>query len=170
MVGGNTRNLRADKIFIDTGSRPATPSINGIDTVPFLDSTSIMDLDTIPAHLIIIGGGYIGLEFGQMFRRFGSEVTIVQRGKQLLSREDDDIAKEITKILIEDGVDIILNASPVSVRKSDTDGISLSIKIPVGEKTIVGSHILLAAGRVPNSNMLNLDSAGIEYDDRGYIK
>jgi pyruvate/2-oxoglutarate dehydrogenase complex dihydrolipoamide dehydrogenase (E3) component len=166
---GNKRNLRADKIFIDTGSRPAIPVIDGLQDIPFLDSTSIMELDIIPEHLIIIGGGYIGLEFGQMFRRFGSEVTIIQRGNQLLTREDQDIAEEVAKILKEDGIDILLNAKPVNAKRPNRQKISISINSPDGDKTIEGSHLLIAAGRIPNTDMLNLDSAGIEYDDRGYI-
>jgi pyruvate/2-oxoglutarate dehydrogenase complex dihydrolipoamide dehydrogenase (E3) component len=169
-VDGNKLTLRADNFFINTGSRPAKPAIDGIKNVSFLDSTSIMELDTIPDHLIIIGGGYIGLEFGQMFRRFGSKVTIIQRGQQLLSREDEDIAEEAKNILVEDGIDVLLNASPVSVKKMDGGEISLSTKMPDSEKIIKCSHLLLAAGRIPNTDMLDLDAAGIQYDDRGFIK
>jgi len=167
---GNKRKLEGDKIFIDTGSRPATPSIDGLEEVPYLNSTSILEIESVPEHLVIIGGGYIGLEFGQMFRRFGSEVTIIHRGKQLLSREDEDIAEEVAKILTEDGINIVLNASPKGVKKSFNSGISLTLKSPDGAKNVEGSHLLLAAGRIPNTDLLSLDSAGIEYDDRGYIK
>jgi pyruvate/2-oxoglutarate dehydrogenase complex dihydrolipoamide dehydrogenase (E3) component len=170
MTDGNSRNMRADKIFIDTGSRSAIPNIDGLDNVPFLDSTSIMELDIVPDHLIIIGGGYIGLEFGQMFRRFGSKVTIIHRGNQLLSREDEDIADEVLKILKEDAIDVLLNAKPANVKRPNRDKISISINSPDGDKTIDGSHLLIAAGRVPNTDRLNLDSAGIEYDNKGYIK
>jgi pyruvate/2-oxoglutarate dehydrogenase complex dihydrolipoamide dehydrogenase (E3) component len=170
MVDGKKRNLRADKIFIDTGSRPATPSIDGIENIEFLDSTSIMELDSVPDHLIIVGGGYIGLEFGQMFRRFGSKVTIIHRGKQLLSREDGDISAEVAKILKEDGIDVLLNAKPVNVKRLNRDEISISLKFSDKDKRIEGSHLLVATGRIPNTEMLNLDSAGIEYDDRGFIK
>jgi len=166
----NKRKLEGDRIFIDTGLRPATPSIDGLEDVPYLNSTSIMELESVPEHLVIIGGGYIGLEFGQMFRRFGSQVTIIHRGKQLLSREDEDIAGEVARILKDDGIKIVLNASPNSVKKSDNGGISLTLNSPDGAKTVEGSHLLLAAGRIPNTEMLNLDSAGIKYDEKGFIK
>lgn len=167
---GNRRKLEGDRIFIDTGSRPATPSIDGLEDVPYLNSTSILELQSVPEHLITIGGGYIGLEFGQMFRRFGSEVTIIHRGKQLLSREDEDIAGEVSKILDEDGIDVLLNADPVSVTKTKDGKISISVKSNDGDLEIDGSHLLLATGRIPNTDMLNLDAAGIDYDERGFIK
>src|SRR5574341_896144 len=116
--GGGTRQLTAEKIFINTGGRPEKPPVEGLDRVPYLDSTSIMELDILPEHLIVLGGGYIGLEFGQMFCRFGSQVTIVQRGQQLLSREDDDVAEEVAKIMREDGVTVMLETAAQRVEKS----------------------------------------------------
>jgi pyruvate/2-oxoglutarate dehydrogenase complex dihydrolipoamide dehydrogenase (E3) component len=128
-----------------------------------------MELDVVPEHLLILGGGYIGLEFGQLFRRLGSRVTIVQRGKQLLPKEDPDVAGEITGILQEDGLEILLQTVAVSARKTG-DGISLTVKGPSGERELVGSHLLEAAGRVPNTDSLNLGAAGIATDSHGFIK
>ncbi len=165
---GGARTLAADAIFINTGARPARPAIDGLDSVNALDSTSIMELDTVPEHLLIVGGGYIGLEFAQMFRRFGSTVTVVQRGKQLLAREDPDVAEEIHKVLREDGIEVLLQTQPTGVQAGDR-GIVLQVRGPSGDRTIAGSHLLVAAGRVPNSDRLNLSAAGVHVDARGYI-
>ncbi|MGH7600857.1 MAG: FAD-dependent oxidoreductase, partial [bacterium] len=124
---GGTRQLAADKIFINTGGRPEKPPVEGLDCLPYLDSTSIMELDVVPEHLLVLGGGYIGLEFGQMFRRFGSEVTIVQRGKQLLAREDDDVAEEVAKIMREDGIEVLLETAALRVENSADDKINLTV-------------------------------------------
>jgi pyruvate/2-oxoglutarate dehydrogenase complex dihydrolipoamide dehydrogenase (E3) component len=168
LAGGNTRRLTADKIFINTGGRPEIPPVEGLDRVPFLDSTSIMELDTLPEHLMMLGGGYIGLEFGQMFHRFGSRVTVVQRGKQLLAREDPDVAEEITNILRQDGLEIILEADTLSVGRSITGGLELTIRTPDGVQTVSGSHLLISAGRLPNTENLNLAAASIE-THRGFV-
>ena len=164
----NSQRLTADKIFINTGARPVIPPLPGLETVPYLNSTSIMELDEIPEHLLVLGGGYIGLEFGQMFRRFGSEVTIIQRSNQLLSKEDRDIAEEVHKILEDDGIEILLNSAAISIEKRNR--INLKISTQNGEKEIEGTHILVATGRRPNTDQLNLDGAGIETDQRGFIK
>ncbi len=166
---GNTRRLTADKIFINSGGRPEIPPVEGLDRMPFLDSTSIMELDTLPDHLIMLGGGYIGLEFGQMFHRFGSRVTVVQRGKQLLGREDPDVAEEITNILRQDGLEIILEADTLNVGRSITGSLELTIRTPDGLQTVSGSHLLVSAGRLPNTENLNLTAAGIE-TYRGFIR
>jgi pyruvate/2-oxoglutarate dehydrogenase complex dihydrolipoamide dehydrogenase (E3) component len=167
---GETRQLTADKIFINTGQRPRTPDIPGLDAVPDHDSTSIMELGKVPEHLIVVGGGYVGVEFGQMFRRFGAAVTIVQRSDQLLTHEDRDIAEEVAEILREDGLEILLNTDTQSVEQ-DADGqIRLTVETPAGERVISGSHLLIAAGRVPNTEQLNLEAAGVETSDRGHIK
>lgn len=167
---GETRQLTADKIFINTGQRPRTPDIPGLDAVPDHDSTSIMELGEVPEHLIVVGGGYVGVEFGQMFRRFGAAVTIVQRSDQLLTHEDRDIAEEVAEILREDGLEILLNTDTQSVEQ-DADGqIRLTVETPAGERVISGSHLLIAAGRVPNTEQLNLEAAGVETSDRGHIK
>lgn len=167
---GGVRKLVAKKIFINTGARPIIPSIDGLDEVPFLDSTSIMELGTIPDHLMVLGGGYIGLEFGQMFRRFGSDVTIIQRSGRLLTREDVDVAEEVAKILSDEGIEILLNTTPRYLKAAGNKKIDITVESPDGEKAITCSHLLIATGRRPNSDSLNLQSAGIETGDRGYIK
>jgi pyruvate/2-oxoglutarate dehydrogenase complex dihydrolipoamide dehydrogenase (E3) component len=169
MNDGKKRQLRADRIFINTGGRPSVPEIQGINAVPRLDSTSIMELDELPDHLLVMGGGYIGLEFGQMFRRFGSKVTIVQRGDRLLGREDPDIADEIAKILREDGIDVVLN-SEVAAAALEEGIIRLTVTSTGGEQALTGSHLLVAVGRTPNTDRLNLKVAGIETDPRGFVK
>ena len=167
---GETRQLTASTIFINAGERPAKLALAGIENVPTLDSTSIMELDTVPEHLLIIGGGYVGLEFGQMFRRFGSQVTVIQRGAFLLSREDPDVAGEVANILREDGIEVLLETKPVRVEQTAQGTIHLTVQTPAGERTLSGSHLLAAAGRVPNSDWLNLDAAGIQIDKRGSIQ
>ncbi|MFQ6115358.1 MAG: mercuric reductase [bacterium] len=167
---GAQQQLSADKIFINTGTRPRTPSIEGLEKVPTLNSTTIMELDLVPPHLLVLGGGYIGLEFGQMFRRFGSEVTIIQRGKQLLAREDSDVASEVAKILREDGVEVLLQSETIRAEMSRNGSILLSVRTPEGERTLEGSHLLVAVGRAPNTEKLNLESTGVETDHRGFIR
>ena len=169
MNAGGTQQLTADLIFINTGERPAIPQVEGIEQVPTLNSTTIMELDSVPEHLLILGGGYIGLEFGQMFRRFGSQVTIVQRGKQLLAREDTDIAEAVADILREDGVTVLLETAAQRVTQ-ENGHIQLTVRTPQGEQTLQGSHILLGAGRTPNTDRLNLAATGVQTDKRGYIQ
>ncbi len=165
---GGTRTLTAENIFIDTGSRPARPRIAGLDAVNALDSTSIMELQELPEHLLVLGGGYVGLEFGQMFRRFGSAVTIVQRDKQLLGREDPDVSAEVCKLLQMDGIEILLDTEAIGVQAS-ASGVGLELRGPAGVRTVAGSHLLIAAGRVPNSERLKLAAGGVHVDDRGFI-
>lgn len=167
---GETRALSAETIVINAGARPAIPTLPGIDTVPFLTSTTIMELDAVPDHLLILGGGYIGLEFGQMFRRFGSRVTVVQRGPRLLAREDADIAAAVASILREDGIEVLLETDARRVAHGTGDTVELTVAGPDGERTLTGSHLLVAAGRAPNSDTLNLPSAGVEIDRRGFIR
>lgn len=167
---GGTRQLSADKIFINTGARPDIPDIEGLPQVSVLNSTSIMELAEVPEHLLILGGGYIGLEFGQMFRRFGSEVTIVQRGEQLLAREDSDIAGEVTKILRADGVEVLLESEAVKAAQTSEREIHLTVSNSNGEQELTGSHLLVAAGRPPNTDKLNLQATGVETDKRGFIQ
>ena len=157
--------LTAERIFINTGARPSRPPIAGLDSVPSLDSTSIMELDTVPEHLIVLGGGYVGLEFGQMFRRFGSQVTIVQRGPRLLSREDGDVADAVADILRQDGVSVCLETDVLRVEP----GIRVLVRSTAGERSVVGSHLLVAVGRTPNTDMLDLQATGLQPDKQGFL-
>ncbi len=168
---GGVQQLTADTIVIDTGARPSKPPIPGLESVSTLDSTSIMELDTLPEHLLILGGGYIGVEFSQMFRRFGSRVTIVQLQKQLLVREDPDVAEEVTNILREDGIDVLLEASTIKAEPTTDVRIQLTVNTPREEgRTLTGSHLLVATGRMPNTERLNLETAGIKTDEKGAIQ
>ncbi|MBX3086250.1 MAG: mercuric reductase [Anaerolineae bacterium] len=164
-----TRTLTAEHIFINVGARPSQLRFEGMDCVSVLNSTSIMELDKVPQHLIIIGGGYIGLEFGQMFRRFGSEVTIIQRGERLLAREDDDVADEVAKILREDGVEVLLKTDTIRVEQPSSSEINLTVKTGDEQRAIRGTHLLVAAGRTPNTDKLNLAATGVHVDKRGMI-
>ncbi|MBA3795259.1 MAG: mercuric reductase [Rubrobacter sp.] len=168
--GGKTAQLTAENIFINVGARPGGVPVEGLDAVPTLDSTTVMELDEVPEHLLVLGGGYVGLEFAQMFRRFGSEVTVVQRGPQLLSREDADVAEAVAEILRQDGVEVLLETEAQSVRQDESGGIQLTVNGPDGEDTLSGSHLLVAAGRPPNTDLLNLEAAGVEMDKRGFVK
>ena len=165
-------NVTADEIFINTGERPARPELPGtqhLDPARVLDSTSIQELGEVPGHLIVLGGGYVGLEFAQLFRRLGSAVTVIQRNSQLLPREDQEIAKSVLDILREDGLTVHLEANATSVSSSG-EAISLTCQLKNGKEEIVnGTHLLFAAGRVPNTEMLNLNSAGIKTNSKGYI-
>lgn len=165
---GGKHTVSAEKIFINTGGRPSRPQLDGIDDVPTFDSTSIMELEELPEHLLVLGGGYIGLEFGQMFRRFGSEVTIVQRVGQLLGREDADVAEAVRQIMEEDGIAVLLNTEAVSVKKAGAK-IELTVRTSERERTVVGTHLLVAVGRKPNTEDLNLSAAGIETDKQGNV-
>lgn len=166
---GSLHLISAQQIFINAGTRASRPKLDGLESVPFLDNVSIMELDALPEHLLILGGGYIGLEFGQLFRRLGSRVTIVQSAKQLLPREDADIVEEITNIFQQDGIQILLSAHASRVIRRG-DGIQLQVRSKNGSTDLVGSHLLVATGRVPNSDSLNLDAAGVQSDERGFIK
>jgi pyruvate/2-oxoglutarate dehydrogenase complex dihydrolipoamide dehydrogenase (E3) component len=166
---GTQRSLSAKYFFLNGGTRASRPKLDGLNDVPTFDNVSIMELDAVPEHLLVLGGGYIGLEFGQLFRRFGSRVTIVQSGGHLLKGEDPDIAEEVAKILQQDGVEVLLNASALRVRQHD-GSIQLDVEQPSHSTTVVSTHLLVATGRVPNSDTLNLAAAGIQTDDRGFIK
>jgi len=161
--------LESKKIFINTGARPSIPAILGLETVSYLTNESIMQLTKVPEHLLILGGGYIGLEFGQMFRRFGSRVTILHAGAQIIAREDSEIAAELQKALEAEGMQFLLNARATRVENKNA-AINLSFESAAGSSTITGSHLLVATGRTPNTNDLGLDKAGIETDKSGYVK
>jgi pyruvate/2-oxoglutarate dehydrogenase complex dihydrolipoamide dehydrogenase (E3) component len=166
---GAQRALSADRIFINAGTRASRPKLEGLDRVAALDNESIMELGAVPEHLLILGGGYIGLEFGQLFRRFGSRVTIVQSGGQLLTREDSDIAEEVVKILRQDGVEVVLRAK---AKRVDQAGEKIQLQIESGGQVtaLTGSHLLVATGRTPNSDTLSLSAAAVKTDDHGFIQ
>jgi pyruvate/2-oxoglutarate dehydrogenase complex dihydrolipoamide dehydrogenase (E3) component len=166
---GAQRTLAADRIFINAGTRPSVPNLEGLKDVPFLDSTSIMELGAVPEHLVVLGGGYVGLEFGQMFRRFGSSVTIVHSREQLLVGEDADVAGEILAILRQDGIEVLLSSKAERVVKSG-GGIQLTVRAGKEPRTVEGSHLLTATGRKPNTDSLNVSAAGIATDQRDFIK
>jgi pyruvate/2-oxoglutarate dehydrogenase complex dihydrolipoamide dehydrogenase (E3) component len=161
--------LESEKIFIDTGRRPNIPSIPGLDNVSYLTNESIMQLKSVPEHLLILGGGYIGLEFGQMFRRYGSRVTVLHTGKQIVSREDPEIAAELQKALEAEGLQFVLNAR--TARAENKNGaVALSFESSAGSANAAGTHLLIATGRNPNTDDLGLDRAGIQTDKSGFIK
>jgi pyruvate/2-oxoglutarate dehydrogenase complex dihydrolipoamide dehydrogenase (E3) component len=167
---GGTRRLAADRIFINAGARPRVPPVPGLDTVPFLDSTSIMELGEVPDHLLVLGGGFIDLEFAQMFRRFGAEVTIVERADQIAGREDADVAEAITSILRDDGIAVHTDVEVAGVEASEEGEVVVRTRCAGREYTLRGSHLLVAAGRTPNTEALDLGAAGIETDERNYIQ
>jgi pyruvate/2-oxoglutarate dehydrogenase complex dihydrolipoamide dehydrogenase (E3) component len=165
----NDNVLAADKIFVNVGGRALVPPMTGLDQVSYLNNSTMMDVDFLPEHLIIVGGSYIGLEFGQMYRRFGSKVTIVEKGPRLIAREDEDITQAVQEILEMEDIQIRLNAECMSVRK---EGARIVVGLDCAEagREVEGSHLLLAVGRVPNTDDLGLDKAGVETDKFGYIK
>jgi pyruvate/2-oxoglutarate dehydrogenase complex dihydrolipoamide dehydrogenase (E3) component len=165
-AGGRT--LQAAKIFLNVGGRAVVPEMPGIDDVPYLTNSTMMALDRVPEHLVIVGGSYIGLEFAQMYRRFGAKVTVIEKFDRLLPREDEDVVAEIRAILEREGVAIQLGADRMAVSGSQ-DGISIQFESNRKKTDIRGSHLLLAVGRVPNTGDLGLKEAGIAADARGYI-
>ncbi|GHO79656.1 mercuric reductase [Ktedonobacter sp. SOSP1-85] len=167
---GETREITAPLIVIDTGDRPAPPTIEGVESIPVLNSTTLMELDTLPEHLLILGGGYIGLEFGQMFRRFGSQVTIIQRRPRLLMSEDEDVSDEITKMFREEGITVLAGTTPQQVEPLSDGRLQLTVRTPQGEQQLTGSHLLAAAGRIPNTEALTPEAAGIHLNQEGYIQ
>jgi pyruvate/2-oxoglutarate dehydrogenase complex dihydrolipoamide dehydrogenase (E3) component len=164
-VDGSTYS--AEQVFLNVGARPTNPPIPGLDQVEWLDSTSVMELDAVPEHLLVLGGGYVGLEFCQMFRRFGSRVTVVQRGPRLLAREDADVAEAVADILREDGIEVLLDTTTLRVEA----GPRLVVRSKDGsERSLSGSHLLMAVGRMPNTDWLNAAATGLELDDHGFIR
>jgi pyruvate/2-oxoglutarate dehydrogenase complex dihydrolipoamide dehydrogenase (E3) component len=160
--------LRAERIFINVGGRALVPPMPGINEVPYLTNSSMMDVDFLPQHLIIVGGSYIGLEFGQMYRRFGSEVTIIEMAPRLVRHEDEDVSAAIKDIVEREGVEVRLNAECISLAKRG-DEIIANVDCTAGAPEVAGSHLLLAVGRRPNTDDLDLDKAGVRCDERGYI-
>ena len=161
--------LDADKIFINVGGRASTPPLPGLDQVSHLNNSTMMDVDFLPEHLTVIGGSYVGLEFAQMYRRFGSEVTIVEMGPRLIHREDEDVSEAVRTILETEGIKMRLSAECIALEKRG-DQIAVNVDCSSGDKTELGSHVLLAVGRVPNTDDLGLGNAGITVDQRGYIQ
>ncbi len=161
--------LTAPNVFINVGGRANVPNMPGVNTVPFFTNTTVLQVDFVPKHLVVVGGSYIGLEFAQMFRRFGSEVTIVEMGPRLIGREDEDVSQAIASILENEGVTVRTHAECIGLA-SHAEGVEVHVSCKEGAPTVVGSHVLLAVGRVPNTHDLGLDRAGIEADARGYIK
>ena len=166
-VGGE--RLSAERVFLNVGGRAAVPDMPGVGTVPYLTNTTILELDAVPRHLVVVGGSYIGLEFGQMYRRFGAEVTIVEKGPRLIGREDEDVSQAVREILEAEGIAMRLAAECIRF-DAHPDGVTVGVDCDSGERTVVGSHLLLAVGRRPNTGDLGLDTAGVEVDGRGYIK
>ncbi|MGY4729430.1 FAD-containing oxidoreductase [Burkholderia pyrrocinia] len=170
--------LEAERIFINVGGRAQVPPMPGLDSVPYLTNSTMMDVDFLPEHLVIVGGSYVGLEFGQMYRRFGSKVTIVEKGSRLIRREDDDVSQAVREILENEGIDVQLDANCLSARRDgdgngngngNGNGIVIGLDCAGGGREVAGSHLLLAVGRVPNTDDLGLDRAGVETDARGCI-
>jgi len=167
----NADTLRASKIFINVGGRAYIPPLPGIEETPFLTNSTMMDVDFLPQHLIIVGAGYVGLEFAQMFRRFGSEVTVVEKDGRFLPREDEDVSDALRGILASEGIQFRLDATCISLKRApDGAGVIVGLDCQEGEPRVAGSHVLLAVGRIPNTADLELGRAGVETDERGYIK
>jgi pyruvate/2-oxoglutarate dehydrogenase complex dihydrolipoamide dehydrogenase (E3) component len=168
-VAVNASELTADRIFINVGARAVIPPIPGLDRVPYLTNSSMMDVDFLPAHLIILGGSYVGLEFGQTYRRFGSEVTVAEAAPRLIAREDEDVSQAVADFLKEEGIDVRVSSKVIGVEKQ---GNSIAVKLDSAGKNsqIVGTHLLVAVGRRPNTDDLGLDKAGIATDARGYVQ
>jgi len=161
--------LSASRIFINVGGRAHVPNMPGVRDVPYLTNSSILQVDFVPKHLVVVGGSYVGLEFAQMFRRFGSQVTVVEQGERLVSREDEDVSRGIAEILSSEGIAVRTHAQCISLAGHE-QGVEVHVSCKQGEPTVIGSHVLLAVGRRANTDDLGLDRAGIEVDTRGYIK
>jgi pyruvate/2-oxoglutarate dehydrogenase complex dihydrolipoamide dehydrogenase (E3) component len=160
--------LSAERVFINVGGRASSRDIAGIERVPYLTNSSMMDLDIVPPHLVIVGGSYVGLEFAQMFRRFGSDVTVVEMGPRLIGREDEDVSTAIQEILTSEGIVVRLNARCVSV-SGQAGSVTVVAECADGSPAVEGSHLLMAVGRRPNTDDLGLDAAGVSRDERGYV-
>jgi len=164
----NDQLMEADRIFVNVGGRASVPTIQGINTVPFLTNSSMMDVDYLPKHLVIVGGSYVGLEFAQMYRRFGSEVTVVEMGPRLIGREDEDVSESVREILEMDGVRFRLNAKCISASMRG-EVVAVGTHCEQGAPEVLGTHLLLAVGRTPNTHDLGLEKAGVATDQRGYV-
>lgn len=161
--------LEAQQIFLNVGARPSIPDMPGIDTVPYLNSTSVLELDTLPEHLVVVGGSYVGLEFAQMYRRFGSRVTVVERGPRLVSHEDEDVSAGVREVLEAEGIGMRLNAECIHLAAKG-DGITVGLDCKEEHREVDGSHVLLAIGRTPNTDDLGTEAAGLKVDKHGFIE
>lgn len=170
LAEGGTRRVAVERVFLNLGTHATIPKVPGLTDAAPLTHVEALELDRLPAHLIVLGGGYVVVEMAQAFRRFGSRVTVVQRGPQLLAREDPDVAEAVRAIFEEDGIDVILGAETQGVEGRSGNRVRLRLKTAVGERTIEGSDVLVAAGRTPNTTGIGLDLAGIELDPRGFVK
>ena len=168
--GGGARTLKGERIFLNLGTHASIPSVPGLAESEPLTNIEVLELDRLPEHLIVIGGGHVGLEFAQAYRRFGSRVTILERGPQLLANEDPDVTAALLQIFASDGIDVIAPAEILNVHGRSGTGVSLIVRTSSGEKTITGSDILVATGRVPNTAGIGLEVAGVELDQSGYVK
>ena len=166
---GGTRLLESEKIFINAGTRPFVPEILGLSEVGALDSTAIMELGSVPEHLVILGGGYIGFEFAQMFARFGSRVTLIERATRLLEREDEDVSNEIVRVLKSEGVTFESGCEVKKVQRNSSNEIELELHSETGQRSLTGSHLLVAIGRTSNADRLNLEATGLKTDARGFV-
>lgn len=169
-VSVGTDTLSGERVFIDVGGRPTVPQLPGIDRVPYLTSDSMMELTALPEHLIIVGGSYVGLEFAQMYRRFGSRVTVVEMGSHLVGREDPDVSDAVQGILAAEGIEIRLDAKCIALDRAEREGVRVQVDCAVGAPTVTGTHVLVAVGRTPNTYDLGLEKAGVVLDARGYIE
>jgi pyruvate/2-oxoglutarate dehydrogenase complex dihydrolipoamide dehydrogenase (E3) component len=167
---GGTRTLVGDQVFVNVGTHAAIPNVPGLEAAKPMTHIEVLELNVLPAHLIVIGGGYAGLELAQAYRRFGSEVTVVEAAPHLMSREDADASHEIRQILTGEGIQIHVPAELLKVSGRSGDAVSIALRTSFGEQTIDGSHILVAAGRIPNTAGAGLDKAGVELDERGFVK
>ena len=167
-ASGTSRTFEADAIFVNTGLRTRVPEGLGLEKVPYLTNETVMELDGLPKHLLVLGGSYIAVEFAQMFRRFGAEVTVISHAGQLLPREDADVAEVVGKIFAEDGIEVVLNAKATAAAVAN-DGIALTVSTQGREQTVAGSHLLLAAGRTPNTDALDLQATGLQADEHGFL-
>ena len=169
LADGARRGLSSGHIFINTGARPNVPPIPGLDGVEFLDSTRIMELGSVPEHLVVLGGGFIGLEFAQMFRRFGARVTVLERGERLAGREDEDISEALEEVFASEGIEVRTGATAAEVASGSDGAVRVTVDSNGSREVVEGSHLLVAAGRVPNTEALRTDAAGLELDDRGHV-
>ena len=167
---GGTRVLAGDQVFLNIGTHAAIPSVPGLEAARPLTHIEALELDYLPPHLIVLGGGYVGLELAQAYRRFGSRVTVVEPGPQLMSREDPDVADEMQRILSDEGIQFLVTAEPLNVHGRSGEEVSVAVRTTSGEQKIEGSDILVAAGRIPNTAGIGLEEAGVELDGRGYIR